>query len=226
MRQAWKRGCIVVIACMAIVGCAQTPQQSVELSSTIGRDLLELHRAHRELASRYFDRSIQDVNTFVDTKYRPFIIQSTINDPQLNFRGRLTRSLEPGASPDAVRFMTTYTNGVMNQVEAFRKELVTPVQKRKDDVLAQIDASYQQVILANAAVTGHLASIVKVTDVQNQVLSEVQLKDLRDRTLTDVVGFSDKVSQLTAEGERVNADTAQGAAEIQRIANDLKALFR
>ncbi|HEX2115816.1 MAG TPA: hypothetical protein VHM01_15535 [Alphaproteobacteria bacterium] len=226
MRQAWKRGCAVVIACIAILGCAQTPQQSVELSSTIGRDLLELHRAHRELASRYFDRSIQDVNTFVDTKYRPFIIQSTINDPQLDFRARLARSLEPGATPDAVRFMGTYANGVINRVEAFRKELVTPVQRRKEEALAQIDASYQQVILANAAVTGHLASVVKVTDVQNQVLSQLQLKDLRDRTLAEVVAFSDKVSELTAEGERVDAQTAQGAAEIQRIADRLRALFR
>jgi hypothetical protein len=226
MRQAWKRVCAVIFACIAIIGCAQTPQQSVELSNTIGRDLLELHRAHRELANRYFDRSIQDVNTFVDTKYRPFVIQQTINDPQLNFRGRFTRSLEPGADPDAVRFMSTYANGVMNRVEAFRKELVTPIQKRKDDVLGDIDKSYQQVILANAAVTGHLASIVKVTDVQNQVLSDLQLKDLRDRTLTQVVAVSDKISQLTAEGERVNADTAQGAAEIQRIGNEIKALFR
>jgi hypothetical protein len=36
------------------------------------------------------------VNTLVDAKYRPFIIQQTINDPQLNFRGRLTRSLGAG----------------------------------------------------------------------------------------------------------------------------------
>lgn len=33
-------------------GCAQVPKESVELSVTVGRDLAEVHRSHREKKQR------------------------------------------------------------------------------------------------------------------------------------------------------------------------------
>lgn len=56
----------VVSALITLIACVEVPKESVELSVTIGRDLGDVHRANRELATRYFDRIKDDVNRFGD----------------------------------------------------------------------------------------------------------------------------------------------------------------
>lgn len=42
---------VFMIWVMVLVSaCAQVPKQSVELSATVGRDLVTVHNSHRELA--------------------------------------------------------------------------------------------------------------------------------------------------------------------------------
>jgi hypothetical protein len=162
---------------------------------------------------RYFDRSIQDINDFVDTKYRPFIIQYTISDPQLRFRDRLQASMQPGAKPDIVDFMSVYTRTVVDRIERYREQLLLPVEQERDEVLASIDAAYQQLYLANATVTGHLASVVKVKDLQSELLAGLRLDQFRQQIAKATVLFSDQVASLTQEAQDI--DTAATGAETQ-----------
>jgi hypothetical protein len=68
-------GAVAVSAVLVIGGCAMVPKESVELSTTVGRDIASVHEAHRNLANALFGRMKQDVNRFVDDVYAPFQIQ-------------------------------------------------------------------------------------------------------------------------------------------------------
>ena len=59
---------VLLIAGAAGLGaCDLVPQEAVELSNTVGRDLEEVHRAHRALAELHFQRIEDDINNFIDT---------------------------------------------------------------------------------------------------------------------------------------------------------------
>jgi len=60
---------------ITLTACAQVPKESVELSSTVGRDLAVVYDAHRELAQVLFSRMRHDVNRFVDDVYAPYQIK-------------------------------------------------------------------------------------------------------------------------------------------------------
>lgn len=123
--------------------CAQVPKESVELSVTVGRDLAEVHRAHRELAIEYFDCVKKDINEFIDEVYRPYMIQKTMADFRL--LQRIQRAVERGDETRAFNIMKLFVSLLSEQIENYRKELLQNISKQESEVLLAIDDSYQKI---------------------------------------------------------------------------------
>jgi hypothetical protein len=51
-------------------------------------------------------------------------------------------------------------------------------------------------------VTGHLASVVKVHETQNEILEKMDLKDLRLKISSEVSGLSNEVNSLVKKAEK------------------------
>jgi hypothetical protein len=93
--------CFTVILLTAFIsGCAQIPKESVQLSVTLGRDLHEMHRAHKELIIKYFARTKDDINNFIDNKYRPFMLKQSMQ--KFNLIKKIKAADASGSSPDAL----------------------------------------------------------------------------------------------------------------------------
>src|SRR5690606_29737763 len=76
-RSSWKATTISgIVVVVTLLGCAQVPKESVELSATVGRDIASVHKAHRELAQLVFERMRRDINRFVDNVYAPHQIRA------------------------------------------------------------------------------------------------------------------------------------------------------
>jgi len=206
-----------------IMACAQVPKESVELSVTVGRDLAEVHRAHRELTIRYFERMKNDINDFIDEIYRPYMIQNTMADFKL--LERIQAAVETGDELRAFDIMNLFVSSLSEQIENYRKELLENISKQESEVLLAIDDSYQKIQNANAIVTGHLASIRKVHDAQAELLSRVKLEGLREEVADKTVAFSDKISEIILKARKVD-QTIDNAEErmkaIEGFANELK----
>ena len=80
--------------------------------------------------------------------------------------GMLVESAETGTT-ELVEF---WARTAIEAIDNKRKEFLDPLQLREDALLVEIDAAFDRVISANAAVTAHLNSVLKVQTVQDQVL--------------------------------------------------------
>lgn len=190
-----------------LAACARVPVESVQLSAAVGEDLERLHAAHRELATRYFQRMHQDVDEFVRDVYRPYVIRSTMED--LGLIAKLQGALQPGAELDPLDVMEIYVEEAMRQIEAFRSELQAPVSEQERQVIVAIDAAHLRVQNANAIVTGHLASVRKVHDAQGEFLRRARLEGAPERTITFVTAVSDELAR-TLDATRATAAEFQG----------------
>jgi uncharacterized membrane protein YcfT len=67
---------IILIAAVKffISSCAVVPKESVELSATVGRDIVKVYHSHKELSTLLFSTMKNDVNNFVDNVYAPYQI--------------------------------------------------------------------------------------------------------------------------------------------------------
>ena len=154
------RALIVSLMFLTFVSCAQIPKESVELSTTLGRDLAVVQKSHRELATILFSRMRDDINRFVDEVYAPFQIKyvmdrqaelaksSNPDDRKKSLLLAINVAFNTDASPqlqDAVlKGMESMVTSIRSDIESMRMELLEPLELQELEVLSSIDQSYQQ----------------------------------------------------------------------------------
>lgn len=196
---------LIVVFAIALVGCAQIPKESVELSNTVGRDISAIQVSHLALIKLYFDDKEVLINRWVDQVYAPSQITAVINVPEI--RSDLETVIkETAAGQNQEKLIKKFGSVITlihKDVEKTRKELLTPVQSAREDTLTKVQAAYNQVQLGNNIVTGYLSSLVKITDTQNELLSKAGLGDVRDQLSTGMVNLSDGLDKaLTAAPDK------------------------
>ncbi len=241
-----KRFSYVVLAfllCALFAGCAQVPKESVELSTTVGRDLTAAHKSHRELAKTLFARMKVDIHRFVDNVYAPYQIRAAVagdlaaskssnpEDRKTSLFLGINNAFAPGASDTALRNivegMGYFVADLRSDIESKRSELLEPINKQETDLLAAIDRNYAQLIYANSIVTGYLSSVVKVHDAQAKVLESIGIDGgLTNDIAVRLAETSQRVGELVQKAEK--ADASAGAIEetVQKLKSSISSSLK
>lgn len=220
-----------------VSSCALVPRESVELSTSVGRDVSAMYDAHRALATTLFGRIKGDVNRFVDTIYAPYQIQFVLarqkarqfaGDHNNLFSVLETSVKDPdnsSAQTDVLDFMTATVELVHNDIESYRAQRLAPILAQEREVLSALDRSYDRIQRGNAAVTAHLASIVKVNEAQDEILSAVQLDGLREKTGLALSEASSKIAHFVDTAKRVDGSLDQAKTKINDLTNQFDSLL-
>ncbi len=213
----------VLVVFNTIVGCAEIPKQSVELSATLGKDLTEVQRSHLKLVDLYHSKLEADANKFVDRVYAPYQIQKTLAE----FQGPLVDAITKGASPsssvndkrEAFEMLEVYLSTVRENVETFRTRTVAPILSQKALVTTRINETYANMFQANGAVTGYLASVVRVKDMQNEILAKLGAPNLQEQISTSLADTSEQIDRLAQRA-------ATGKEKIEKLASEFEVLMQ
>ena len=226
-------GSLAILSLLFYAGCAQVPRQSVELSATVGRDIAQVHKAHRELAFILYERIKRDVNKFVDEVYAPFQIGKLLRDDYEDFKRGVPESLffaletsikqpnNPDLQKTALGAMAIIVQEVRDDIESYRKKRLEPVLAQEEKVLSAIDRSYNQIQYANSIVTGHLASIVKVHNAQEELLNEIGIEGLSKQIGEKLSSTSNKVADFVEKAKRVEGTLAEMQTKIENMTKAL-----
>jgi hypothetical protein len=228
----------LAILCLLLgIGCAQVPKESAALSTTVGRDITEVHRSHRELAIILYDRIKNDINRFVDDVYAPYQIKKLLQSDREDFnRGEpesLFSALDAAIKqPDnaeiqkeAMQAMDIFVQVVREEVEAYRTDKLAPIIAQEKEVLSAIDRSYNQIHYANSIVTGHLASIVEVHDAQEKLLNEFGIEGLREDVGQKVSTTSSSISDFVEGTKRLDGTVDEIEKNIKKLTEELDILI-
>lgn len=197
-----------------LTGCAQVPTQSVELSATVGRDIEKMHQAHVQTITILYSRMKADVNEFIDNVYMPYAIKEAIKkdrvrlaNGQTSFINIISNGLSTEASSEqqeqAIGAMEILVSNVTQSVDRQRKLLLDNLNGQERELLASVNRSYLVIHQANSIVTGHLASIAKVHEAQNELLSEVGVEaDVGRYIATKLAKASDEIAELSKNSQK------------------------
>lgn len=64
---------------ISLIGCAQVPLQSIELSQTLGNDLQTVQRSHRKAVDLLYDRQVERVNEYIEEVVIPLYAKTVID---------------------------------------------------------------------------------------------------------------------------------------------------
>jgi len=198
---------LMIVSLVLQFGCAQVPKEAVELSATVGRDLTEMKKSHIALIDIYYSGLLNDINNFVDNVYLPYQIRRTLADDI--WKSEMLSAIESASKDDpsgkkqkdSFKKIEFFLQIIQKEVESYRKLKLKPVKEQYASVLKSINSSYEQIHYANSIVTGHLASVVKVHDSQNEILEKLDLKDLRVNVGTGNAGVSEKIGELVQKAK-------------------------
>lgn len=218
--------------------CAQVPKQAVELSATVGRDIAQVYQSHKEIATLLYDRIKKDVNKFVDNVYAPYQIKKQLKDDYDDFKSGNKDSLfavlnyavnhpdDSQAQLNTLEYMEIFLEVVREDIESFRQEQLSPVMIQEQELLSAIDRSYNQIHYANSIVTGHLASITKVYDAQDQILKEFGIEGLRKDIGETLAETSRKVSEYTDQAKKIDEKLDETEKNIEDWKTKFHNLFK
>jgi hypothetical protein len=225
-----------------VASCAQVPQSSVKLSSSIADDVMSMQKAHKEFINYYYDGLEQQANDLIDNKYRPSLIRQVIEQDAAKFKDpdkrdqslfnaireafienkNLNQSELAIAQSDAMACMKIFYTKIDKKVESERKKLLDPLRQQRQELLGSVDANYTNIIRKNAAITALLNSVTEVHETQQQLLSMAGVEEnLREKVGSELANLADKLEEIQ---DKVDDRTAR-VEDVENAINEFKKLI-
>lgn len=225
---------ITIAIITVITSCASVPKETVTLSQALGSDLVVLHQAHSNIARLHFRKIKDDINSFVDDIYAPFVIQYVLNQELQTYQSgkpSIYTTLEiagkNGGKTEieaAVKEMSDFQESAHKQIERKRNELLMPIMSQEVEILSAIDRSYENTIYANSTITGYLQSVRKVKEAQQEALSVIGLKGADELITNGLVKVSEQVNEAVRKGKEIDVKSENAAQQLDEIATLIKEL--
>ena len=174
---------------LGLSGCATVPKEAVHLSYTLGEDLQELHMGYRNTVQFAFEQIRKWGLYAIEETWTPAFLGEFVTT------GKLIEAAE-NKQFDRVEF---WAKLAIQKIEEQRRSFLDPLQEKEDALLSQIDEAFGRVIRANATVTALVNSVKKVQDLQDKVLEEFGVKDIRDTINNGIVDASNFAAEKTKE---------------------------
>src|SRR5579862_4254052 len=168
--------------------CASVPKEVVQLSYTMGQDLVSVESSYRSLIHTHFDDLRKDVDNFIDNEWTNAFLQDFIVRTNLD---SLVKQPDP---KQVLSDLQEWTAAVIQQVSAKKKGLKDPIDQHEALLLQDVDESFGRIIQANSVITNHLNSLTKIDSVQSETLRAMGLGTLRDRVNNALIQVSDEAA--------------------------------
>lgn len=205
--------------CLLVYGCAQVPASSIILSDAIGRDIQSMSQAHAQFVNAYFDELEEKANHFINKVYAPALIEGVIKEDlalyhsshQEDKDGSMTYGFVQGfinpdglngdalvsAQGNALIGMNYFYQDIFERIESKRHSLLMPIRTKRTDLLAAIQANYENTLKKNATITALLSSVSEVYATQDSALEALGVDPTLRQTLAQqLAGLSAKAATL------------------------------
>ena len=176
---------------LSMTACASVPKETVTLSRTVGQDIAQLQSGYRETIRFSFDQMRQAGLSVIDNVWTPVYLKSFVTGGQL----------VEAAKAEQTERIEYWARTAIKAIDDQRKKFLDPLQEREDALVAEVDAAFDRVISANAAVTANLNSVLKVQNLQDQVLEAAGVSGIRDTINGAIVSTSNWAATATKEIE-------------------------
>lgn len=193
--------------------CASVPQEAVELSYLIGRDMAALQQSYDLLLEQRFEDYRAQRTDYLENIWAPAFIAEWLKDGRLidTARGVVVYDesqdefVAPTPGREQQQLLSTiygWSDAAIFEINDKRASLLDPLDEQERQIRREARAAFDQLIQANAYVTAHLNSIREVQDLQTQAL--------------DALGLEDVVSSLNESLVKVSNSARDGLDAIQK----------
>jgi hypothetical protein len=211
--------------------CATVPKQAVTLSAAVGTRLADMQSAHEKAISGYFQLTRERVESFLADRWIPDYLGALVkeadfvnvlttakgikDDQETSLKAELDKAGVPKASqpgivaavssafanPERGKLALLFSEQAVQDIEAKRRSLLDPINAQEKLAMTELRTAYAQLIEAQSTVTGHLSSVRKVTEAQDDALARLGLLRQRDEAIDKAININEEVGGILNKGK-------------------------
>jgi len=225
---------VFLLIMFSVSACVAIPKETATLSQTLGTDLKVLHNTHRNMVTLYFEKIKNEINSFVNDVYSPFIINYVLKSDLKNYQEgnpSLFGAIEIAGkkegkeeSENALKEMSDFLDAARRNIETKRNELISPINTQQNQVLQAVDQSYENAIYANSTITGYLESVQKVKAAQKEALSMIGMEGADTVMTNNLVKLSDQLDTALKKGKEIDIKSDNAYNQFESIIKEIKNL--
>ncbi|WP_430972712.1 hypothetical protein [Sunxiuqinia rutila] len=225
----------IILSLLIFSSCASIPKEVVSLSQTLGEDLKILHKSHINAVGIYFDKMEEQINTFVDKKYAPFVIHYVLSSELQSYKTgtpSLYGTIEIAGQKegekeanDALAVMMDFQEAARSQIETKREDLLSPLEKQKSEILNAVNQSYESAVYANSSITAYLKSLRKVKESQQEALSMVGLSGVDTKITESMSNLSEQIERAVQKGKEIDVKSDDAYQQLEEVSNQIKKII-
>jgi hypothetical protein len=183
---------LIVCISLFMFGCSATvPKEVVELSYKMEKDMVQIQSTYISLVKQHIGLLKLQRENYLKNEWIPQYIKSWIEDGQLI--GMAEGTVEYDEEADKFLNVTVlnrqaqlqgvvlWAEAAVSGIDDKRQSLIHPLEISEAQLIESINQSFSLLLRGNKTITAHLNSIREVQDVQNELLSKVELGGLRDK---------------------------------------------
>lgn len=102
--------------------------------------------------------------------------------------------------------LNLWVNEAIIAYDEKRVELIQPLEIEKENLIRSINLAFMQTIRANSVITAHLNSLRKVSEVQDQLLESLNLKNLRNEINNKLIIVSEEAEKSLEKIKEIDTE--------------------
>lgn len=222
----------VIIVLFLFTACASIPKETVLLSQTLGNDLQALHKSHCDITDLYFKKIENDINSFVDDVYVPFVIHYALKSQLQDYKNGkacLYSTIELAGKQEgkeeskaAINDMQEFLEAAQNQIYSKRNELLSPIKQQHSKITQSINQSYENAINGNLTITAYLQSLRKLKGTQQEALSIIGFQGADSLLTNSLLNVSERVEKALEIGNKIDIKSKDAYKQLEEISNKIK----
>jgi hypothetical protein len=197
---------------MIISGCAQLPASTVQLSNSMSNDITDMRSAHVEFVNMYMDSLENQVNQFIDNKYKPEYLSSMMDKQYKSFLSKDTSEREsslayglmlafsgktdenqPDGGPKNIKQQAELNQlqaNVLEVMNVFMANIESHVESKRDELLDPLNN--QRAILLSS-INNNYNNIIKKNSVITALISSISDVHDTQQELLEMLGVKQNV---------------------------------
>ena len=151
------------------------------------------------------------------------IDENRVTDPAL--REALQAAVEQAIAKGRAELggvLIDFSQGIAEQIEAQRREMLTPINEQEAFVLAHLREGYADLQRGSAAIKAYLVSVVKLREERDAVLRKLGLLETQRKLVRAAVAASDDASKLLETAEDADAGIASFLEALESAKEDFR----
>lgn len=196
-------------------GCATVPREASDLSVKLMGMISSTRDTHIATVHLYFDQKRKQIDDFIDKEWLPDFANNVFAVDAV--QKEWLRVVASNDKKQRLDFLVHIGPMLQTKINDQRKKLMAPIDEAETDVVGQLNARYNSMLAANAALTGLLQAHADLGEEQQKIMSALDPGNKLPQALDEVETITAKITEVKDGYEKNSATIDKALQTIKNI---------